>query len=82
MLAHLFLDTTPDTTAYLIAGYVFMIGLPVLYILSWFVRQRSLRRDIETLESLAAEDAQRSAKAAAAPGSAELQTKADKPTPP
>jgi hypothetical protein len=82
VLAHLFLDTTPDTAGYLIAGYVFMIGLPVLYILSWFVRQRSLRRDVETLESLAAEDAQRAAKAAAASGSAELKTQADKPTAP
>ena len=82
MLAHLFLDTTPDTVGYLIAGYLFLVGLPVLYVLSWFVRQRSLRRDIETIESLAAEEAQRGAKAASAPGSAELKTKADKPTPP
>ncbi len=82
MLALPFLDATPDTVGYLIAGYVFLVGLPVLYVLSWFVRQRSLRRDIQTIESLAAEDAQRIAQPAAAPGSAELKTQADKPTSP
>jgi hypothetical protein len=80
MLAHLMLlDPTPDTVNYLIAGYVFMIGLPVLYVLSWFARQRSLRRDLETIESLAAEEAQRGAKPAATPA-AELKTAADKPS--
>ncbi len=78
MHALLFLDATPDTVGYLIAGYIFMIGLPVLYILSWFMRQRSLKRDIETIESLAADEQKRGAK----PAAAELKAQADKPTSP
>jgi hypothetical protein len=60
------LDTTPDTVGYLIAGYIFLLGLPILYIISWFVRRRSLERDIEMLESLKADEQKRSANAPAA----------------
>ncbi len=76
MLAFPFLDATPDTVSYLIAGYIFLVGLPVLYVLSWIVRARSLKRDIETIESLAAEEKQRAAKPASA------STQADKPSSP
>jgi hypothetical protein len=82
MPALLFVDPTPDTVGYLVAGYVFLIGLPVLYILSWYVRQRSLQRDLETIESLAADERQRGAKPGAATGPAELTAKADKPSAP
>jgi hypothetical protein len=82
MLAAPFLDPTPDTVSYLILGYIFLIGLPVLYVISWFVRQRSLERDIETIESLTADELQRVAKPAAAPGPAELAANADKPSAP
>lgn len=82
MLAFPFIDATPDTVGYLIAGYIFLIGLPVLYILSWFVRQRSFQRDIETIESLAAEEQQRGVKPAAPSGAADLKTQADKPSAP
>lgn len=82
MLALPFLDPTPDTVGYLIAGYVFLVGLPVLYIISWFVRQRSLQRDIETIESLAADEQKRVAKpvSASIAGPAELTANADKPS--
>jgi len=76
MLPFPFIDPTPDTVNYLILGYIFLIGLPVLYVISWFVRQRSLQRDIETIESLKADEQKRTAKPATAP---ELSAKADKP---
>ncbi len=60
------LQTTPDTVNYLILGYFFLIGLPVLYVISWFVRRRSLERDIETIESLKADEPKPAAPPAAA----------------
>ena len=81
MPALFLVDPTPDTIGYLIAGYVFMIGLPVLYIASWFVRQRSLQRDIETIESLEADEVKRAAQPRAA-GPADLKPKAGKPSAP
>ena len=61
------LDPTPNTVNYLIAGYIFLLGLPILYIISWFVRRRSLERDIEMLESLKADEQKRTAAAPPAP---------------
>ena len=63
-MAFLLVDPTPDTVNYLIAGYVFLIGLPALYVISWYVRQRSLKRDLETIESLAADERKRAAQPA------------------
>jgi hypothetical protein len=76
MHALLLLDPTPDTVSYLILGYIFLIGMPVLYVLSWYARQRSLKRDLETIEMLKADERKRAARgpAASAP--------ADKPSAP
>ena len=82
MLALLLIDPTPDTVNYLILGYVFLIGLPVLYVLSWYLRQRSLKRDLETIESRAADERKRADRPAARPGSAGAASKADKPSAP
>jgi len=49
------LEQTPNTTGYMIAGYVVFFGLPFLYIISWLVRQRNLEKDIELIETLAEE---------------------------
>ncbi|HKZ68428.1 MAG TPA: hypothetical protein VI547_09045 [Anaerolineales bacterium] len=43
---------TPDTSAYMIAGYIIFITLPVLFIASLLYRQRNLKRDEEAMESL------------------------------
>ncbi len=80
MPALLLLDPTPDTVNYLILGYIFLIGLPVLYVLSWYARQRSLKRDLETIESLAADERKRAAKAAAMPSPAGPAAQADTPS--
>ena len=61
MLAALLLDTTPNTVGYLVAGYIFLLGLPILYVISWVVRRRSLERDLEMIESLKADELKRGA---------------------
>jgi hypothetical protein len=61
MLGLVYLDPTPNTVGYMLAGYFFLVGVPILYVISWFVRQRSLERDIEMMESLAAEEQKRTA---------------------
>lgn len=52
----LFDNTTPDTVNYLIAGYTVLLGFPILYVVSWFVRRRGLKRALSTLEMLAKEN--------------------------
>ncbi len=51
----LFDQLTPDTSIYMIAGYVAFLLIAAVYLVSLLVRERNLRRDIETLESLKAE---------------------------
>lgn len=52
----LFQSTTPDTTSYLIVGYVIIGGIGLLYVLSLLFRQRNLRRDLEMIERLHSDD--------------------------
>ena len=60
------LDTTPNTVGFLIAGYIFLLGLPILYVISWYWRRRSLERDLQMLESLKADEQKRSSSSPAA----------------
>jgi hypothetical protein len=46
----------PDTVNGLIIGYVLMVGLGLAYAVSLAWRQRSLKRDLEVLESLQQDD--------------------------
>jgi CcmD family protein len=49
----LFLQTgPPDTTAYMIAGYVVIFGVILVYLASLVVRRRNLKQDLELLEEL------------------------------
>ena len=43
---------TPDTSTYMIAGFVISFATLGLYVLSLYIRNRNLQRDAETLESL------------------------------
>ena len=52
----LFLDTPPDTSSYLIAGYAVAFGVMALYVISLFVRFRNLNRDLSTLEEMGADE--------------------------
>jgi len=47
-----FQETTPDTSGYMIAGYAVFFIVSAIYLFSLTVRNRSLRRDLETLEQL------------------------------
>ena len=48
--------TTPDTTNYMILGYVVFTTVIVLYLLSLYIRNRNLKQDIELLKDLEKEE--------------------------
>jgi hypothetical protein len=50
----MFLENTPDTSGYMIAGFVVAFAVMGVYIASIALRHRNLRRDLEMLESLGA----------------------------
>jgi hypothetical protein len=47
-----FQEATPDTSGYMIAGYAVFFIISAIYLISLTIRNRSLQRDLETLESL------------------------------
>ena len=51
-LALLLLASPPDTTSYLILGYVIIGGVGLLYVITLIVRQRNLKRDLDVIERL------------------------------
>ncbi len=51
----LFDQSTPDTSIYMIAGYSIFFLIAAIYLVSFYVRARNLRRDLETLESIESE---------------------------
>jgi hypothetical protein len=53
------LETTPDTSGYMIAGYIAAFLTMGVYVASLYIRNRNLKRDIETLESMQAEKSQK-----------------------
>ena len=46
------LETTPNTSQYMIAGYAISFGVMLLYVISLYVRSRNFRQDLSTLEDL------------------------------
>jgi len=48
-------DTTPDTSGYMVAGYVIFAVIMAIYIVSFLARGRNLERDLSTLETMKAE---------------------------
>ena len=48
----MFLEITPDTSGYMIAGYILAFTVMGIYVASMYIRQRNLKRDLETLESM------------------------------
>ena len=46
----------PDTTGYMIFGYVVIFAVMFLYLASLVVRNRNLQRDAEILEDLEEQD--------------------------
>ena len=45
-------DTTPDTSGYMIAGYVIFFVLLIIYLASLLIRTRNLNADLKILESM------------------------------
>ncbi len=48
----MFLETIPDTSNYMIAGFAFTFVVMGIYVFSMYLRNNNLKRDAETLESL------------------------------
>ena len=46
------MDTIPDTSGYMLAGFTISFVTMGIYVLSLYIRNRNLKRDIETLEAL------------------------------
>ena len=51
----MFLETTPDTSGYMIAGYAIAFLVMGLYVFSMYLRHRNLNQDLETLEVISNE---------------------------
>jgi len=50
-----FLQAPPDTSRFMIAGYTIAIVVMLVYVASLYLRERRLRRDLQELEELTAE---------------------------
>jgi len=42
----------PETTNYMIAGYIVILGVMIIYVVSLFLRHRKLEQDLEILEEV------------------------------
>ena len=49
---HFFQETTPDTSAYMIAGYTLAFLVMGIYLASLIIRWRNLNQDLQMLESM------------------------------
>jgi len=47
-----FQEVTPDTSGYMIAGYVIAFVLMGLYVVSMYLRSRNLKQDMTMLEEM------------------------------
>ncbi len=56
MLTSLLQQAPAETTRYMIAGYSVIFSIMLLYTISIFVRRRNLRRDLETLGEMEAQE--------------------------
>jgi cell division protein FtsL len=50
------MESTPDTSGYMIAGFVVSFITMGIYVVSLYIRNLNLKRDVETLESLQIEN--------------------------
>ena len=46
------LDAPANTLSYMIAGYIVIFGVMIIYLISLAIRHRNLHQDLETLEEL------------------------------
>ena len=52
MFLQILQDAPAETTGYMIAGYVVIFGVMLVYLVSLVTRVRGLRQDLEILEEL------------------------------
>lgn len=45
-----------ETTSYMIAGYVVIFGVMLIYLVSLYIRHRNLQQDMKVLDELDQED--------------------------
>lgn len=57
-----FLQTTPDTTSFLVLGFIVFGVLGIGFVVSLVIRFRDLRRDVELIEQLEEEESKTTAK--------------------
>ncbi len=50
------LEEVPNTLNYMILGYAFFFIVMGIYVASLYIRDRNLKRDMETLESMRTEE--------------------------
>jgi hypothetical protein len=48
----MFFDAPPNTSVYMIAGYVVFFTVSIIYLISLLLRWRNLKQDLETLEEI------------------------------
>jgi hypothetical protein len=48
-------DAPPDTSGYMIAGYVIFVVVMAIYLISFIARRRNLEQDLITLRTIEAE---------------------------
>jgi hypothetical protein len=82
LLLPLLQDATADTVGYMLFGYAVLLGLPILYLISWFIRRRNLERDLDTIKTLALEEKNQPASRAANPAPSDPAQRAEKPSRP
>lgn len=46
------METIPDTSNYMIAGFVVSFVTMGIYVISMYIRNKNLQRDLETLEEM------------------------------
>ena len=46
------LETPPDTSQYMVAGYLIAFAVMIVYVASLYVRSRNLNRDLSMLEDM------------------------------
>lgn len=54
----IFQNATPDTSGYMIAGYAVILSVIAIYLISLYLRQRSLRQDMQLFNEMDEEKAQ------------------------
>ena len=57
------LEAPPDTSAYMIAGYVIFFVIAAIYLISLLVRWRNLNQDMTTLEAIEKDNKRKAEKA-------------------